>query len=305
MKTWLKIILCFTLVMLLSSCQSSRQLEFPKADIVYQAGNFIQAQLGFVNADGSNLVLLNTDEYFSRPVWSNDGKRLYGLTRSSQAFDLGYPAFWQPGNKYNDCHQWFNFDQVTDEVILADGSKHVLIKGAGKILLADLDTCKIADTLVDVSGQSELLMMGASYIPNGQLLLYGLQIGQVDFGGYHLMKMDMKTRQTIEIGAGINPSWSPNGKQIAYVQIDGIYVMNRDGTQPRQVHMFTFTKPSDGQISTPAPMPRWSPDGNWLVYQRCNKNECSLFEHTIYKLEISTGIEIEIVSGGVFPDWKK
>lgn len=48
-------------------------------------------------------------------------------------------------------------------------------------------------------------------------------------------------------------AWSPDGRRIAFVAVDGIFVMDRDGSQRTKV------SPNGEQ-------PRWSPDGQWLVF---------------------------------------
>lgn len=149
--------------------------------------------------------------------------------------------------------------------------------------------------------------MGASITRDGQWLLYGLVLTKDLWSSkYHLMKMDTKTGQATEIGNGANPTWSPDEKQITYLYLDGIYVMNADGTDNRRVLQHNFTEIGNPeQIDPFGPLPRWSPDGKWLVYHRCNKAECLLFDNTIYKLEIATGLETELAPAGLFPDWKR
>jgi len=53
-----------------------------------------------------------------------------------------------------------------------------------------------------------------------------------------------------------SPRWSPDGKKIAYVTGDQVWVMEPDGSNKEQV-----TK-----ISTGAGGPVWSPDGNWFAF---------------------------------------
>jgi TolB protein len=57
------------------------------------------------------------------------------------------------------------------------------------------------------------------------------------------------------------PSWSPDGRQIAYAggDVEGngdIYVVNADGTEPRQL------TDDPGRAQQPA----WSPDGEWILF---------------------------------------
>jgi len=67
-----------------------------------------------------------------------------------------------------------------------------------------------------------------------------------------------------------SPRWSPDGKKIAYVTENQLWVINGDGDNKEQI-----TK-----ISTGAAGPVWSPDGKWLafsseVYPECGDNNCN------------------------------
>ncbi len=83
------------------------------------------------------------------------------------------------------------------------------------------------------------------------------------------------------VSHGIDPAWSPDGKQIAFARWDnpspGIYVANADGSDERIV----FAAPR-------ARSPRWSPDGTRLVFTQQKKET----PQAVWKLgvvEIATG----------------
>lgn len=62
------------------------------------------------------------------------------------------------------------------------------------------------------------------------------------------------------VGAGMDPSWSPDGTHIAYVSLvppRGVYVMNADGSANRRV-----------VDAAEARSPRWNADGTTLVFTR-------------------------------------
>jgi Tol biopolymer transport system component len=57
------------------------------------------------------------------------------------------------------------------------------------------------------------------------------------------------------------PSWSPDGRRLAYTG-DDVFVMNRDGTHRRRL-----AHGSD---------PHWSPDGRWIAYRTSNETHIDL-----------------------------
>jgi TolB protein len=63
-------------------------------------------------------------------------------------------------------------------------------------------------------------------------------------------------RLTNDPQADVQPAWSPDGQEIAFVRFNQIWTMNADGTSPQQV----TTAPS-GAFS-----PSWSPDGSRFAY---------------------------------------
>lgn len=69
----------------------------------------------------------------------------------------------------------------------------------------------------------------------------------------------------------IAPSWSPDGKQIAFVSDRSgspqVYVMESDGTNPRRL---TFQ-------SNYSVTPAWSPDGRWIAYGVRTEGEFDLY----------------------------
>ena len=68
-------------------------------------------------------------------------------------------------------------------------------------------------------------------------------------------------RLTHDRSIDVSPTWSPDGKEIAFVSDRSgspqIYVMDRDGARARRI---TF---NGGYNTSPA----WSPDGRWIAYE--------------------------------------
>jgi len=76
--------------------------------------------------------------------------------------------------------------------------------------------------------------------------------GSGDSGSVRAVNPDGKEERALVSGS--QPSWSPDGKRIAYVVPgSGVYIANADGTDPQYVTDHAIT-------------PDWSPDGKKLVF---------------------------------------
>jgi len=119
-----------------------------------------------------------------------------------------------------------------------------------------------------------------------------------------VMKIDSGEWQQITHNSWIkqDPTWSPDGTRIAFsarakdTNGDGaidekdaieIYTINIDGSNLQQI---TF----NGGHSTD---PRWSPNGEWMVYRLRTKRE-QVHIDGLYLLHLKTGENRELVAGG-------
>jgi Tol biopolymer transport system component len=71
-----------------------------------------------------------------------------------------------------------------------------------------------------------------------------------------VMNADGSGRTRLPVDNAISPTWSHDGRRIAYFSIDGVFVANSDGTGIVKVAPAGFEDPS------------WSPDGLWLALHR-------------------------------------
>lgn len=126
------------------------------------------------------------------------------------------------------------------------------------------------------------------------------------------MVADASGARTLGV-AGESPSWSPDGRTIAYYGDDRddanaryggprIYLIGSDGTTPRRIFMNDEVRTYQEYMG-PIPMDVrngkafgtmvWSPDGRWLVFSRQYRDGASL-----WRVEVSTGLVERVTATG-------
>jgi Tol biopolymer transport system component len=95
---------------------------------------------------------------------------------------------------------------------------------------------------------------GLAVSPDGQTLLFG--------SGTSLYAIGIDGHGLRRVGTGFDPSWSPDGKRIAFTRDDGVYLMKRDGTDAHK--LVTNRYPEFNGV------PTWSPDGKKVAYVACS-----------------------------------
>jgi Tol biopolymer transport system component len=130
---------------------------------------------------------------------------------------------------------------------------------------------------------------------------------------FSIVVFDLDTKEYRFIDAGFNPSFSRDGEWVAYTGItEGIYIARSDGSEKQKLVHYENPEFGGGgwftQMDWP-PKPVWSPDGNWLVYHKCElegtERTCNrLGNYVIYKVNVHTGEEVKIIEGGLNPYWR-
>lgn len=295
--------ICIFGYLIASGCTNTPSITFPDKDIVYQIGDPNDPKIGFVNADGTGKEILDVDSYLAKPTWSPE-KTLYALEWSGAGAHTGYASFWQEKKARITCRndRW----QAVKSIELMPGSDPALaiINNAGyQILSIDLNSCQETKMYIDVSQASSTTIQGISISPDGNKILYA-EKGDVSISSptYSISVLDIVSEKVVEVGIGVNPTWSGDGQWIAYIWLDGIYIMAFDGSQNRRLITYNYEDGfSPGEFITTTPLPRWSPDGKWLVYHKCLQ---SLATCSVMKLEISTGQETQVAENGLYPFWR-
>lgn len=84
---------------------------------------------------------------------------------------------------------------------------------------------------------------------------------------------------TKDIGQDRYPVWEPSSSKIAYTRSDGIYIINPDGSNQRQLVNHNNALEAIGKVA-------WMPDGNKLLFAAQLENS----EEDVYLVDVSTGI---------------
>ena len=115
--------------------------------------------------------------------------------------------------------------------------------------------------------------------------------------------MDCETKQNRRVDFGRDPSWSPDGQRIAYLDISGenCYTIRRDGAS--KVKLFSGARVISFGRELAGPLV-WSPDMRFLVFHEM----AGLIgdQRRIYVLNLRTGKKSEVFSGGRLElvDWR-
>lgn len=292
------LVFSYLLILILSACQSPWEQPIGEFEIVY----YVNGDLGFVMANGENNHVLDFGEMFRIPTWSMDGKILYGLS----GYPSDSPAYWDiEKGQYKVC-EWKKYPllETVEPSGNIDNPYEVIMQNNREVILLNLENCEQIRTLVDFNDQ-EVLIDGISYSTVTHKLVFGLEILPYTNRKYKIMITDENFQNMQELAQGIHPTWSPDGSTIAYLGSDGVYLVNADGTNNRRLtDEQVFSTWASGNTSTTTPIPRWSPDGKWIIYHLCKKGVCHDAEAEIFKVNISSGQVIKILTGGTDPNWR-
>jgi TolB protein len=120
---------------------------------------------------------------------------------------------------------------------------------------------RLTDVEPDASGGEPLFFqIDPAWAPDGSQIAFSSRRN----GPFDIYVMDADGANTRRLTSTKesdgHPTWSPDGRSIAYAQSGPgrIYVMNADGTGTRRL-----TKALADEAD-----PAWSPDGNWIAYTR-------------------------------------
>ncbi len=94
------------------------------------------------------------------------------------------------------------------------------------------------------------------FSPDGSMIAFSRQEG----GKEWVYRAAIVGGETRKLAEGRSPDWHPDGKQITFVRDESIWVIQADGSAPRELHRFEGRNWSLRAL-------RWSPNGRWLAMQ--------------------------------------
>ena len=187
--------------------------------------------------------------------------------------------------------QYGNFEEVGSAAFSPDGSKVAFFSQKGCTLVHCDDALMILDlesgqmTPVPGPGYKSVFWVDQlSWSPDGRFL--SGSVNSPRFG--RVVSINVATGETKTITEGTDPSWSPKGDWIAYIEFDDCKIIHSDGTGDRSVfenqHKWTNTWSIDAPIV-------WSPDGEKLLLNQAKPDAAG---SRVIMVDLATGHAVRI-----------
>jgi Tol biopolymer transport system component len=279
--------------------------------IVFTSNRDGNAEIYIMNPDGSGQVNLTRHRAAdSDPVWSPTGEHILFVSDRSKTVDL----YLMDANGRN-VRQLFVKTLRRQHPTWAPNGKKVaytrvdVLRGDVGIYVASIND-RVEKRIA--SGMRPMWAPDTSeiaFISSDWLIPLNDGFGGLEFKETNIQIVDSRTHAKEELTLPgfffvFDPAWSPDNTKIAFSGIDlnaipqqillqedhnifdeeAIYLMNRDGTEVKQVVEADGENPSD---------PTWVPSGDALVYQQQVGKDMQLF-----KVTLANGISEQLTHDG-------
>jgi Tol biopolymer transport system component len=208
-----------------------------------------------VTPDGSGGdTLVGGDDFQVSPAWSPDGKEIAFMSGQFSADGIYASTNWELHIANADGSS----ERVLSDADLVPFVRPVWSPDGDQIVFEVMGRDGVADLAVvgsDGTGERKLTdtpepEYGAAWSPSGDQLLFSTR------KGIFSMNADGSVRGMLDAN-GSNPSWSPDGSEIAFDDGYDVMLMTDEGEDPRRLVASAWGLNRD---------PVWSPDGSAIAY---------------------------------------
>jgi hypothetical protein len=289
-------------------------LEFPDlptdAEIIFTTENEDVWEIGSVKSDGTSIEYFLLPDRIGHLIWPNDNTILGiapspgNISASVQRIN-GRIAFGEQGDSFtiNYCEGVLGYEAMN--FIDNDNSPTAFVVNAARELsIIDLHSCEVTNTYLEIDQYPDEFLRGAAISPDESWVAYSIASLENRFGTIFIL--DLETQYVMELTRGRNPAISPNGEWISLVQDDGIYIIRPDGTDVHHLVDMEIRIPGVHEYIMGVPYPRWSPDGEFLIYHDPPRGQFRYYpeDANICIVNIISNEVITLVEGGIYPFWK-
>jgi hypothetical protein len=314
---WLTIFIVSCIISSPPREKSERELNFSfhDMDFLYISDFYYDAKsnnnitsLVFQNIDDDSKIIESLDLKFIKPANSFVPHLILGLSGQATPIVLGSPAYIETNvGKIYTCHNLPHKYSGINSTQNDDNPYEVVLFSVTEILMYDLFSCSVVETLKNEPNTSDGIFVGATFKRDSGDLLYGFVRNPFTASAqYEIVQFNQVSGSEKIITDGLNPSWSPDYSKFAFIRNDGIYLMEmKSGEITRIVERPIYFSDLSFSLDERTPTIAWSNDGAYLLYEFIiNDSSFGKYsDYSIYLYQLETGTETLISESGRYPAW--